>query len=69
MKFERRDTPLWAPGTSVASQMLQVLAALVPAAAAHVWYCRSASDRLPTRASSSTPRIKSPVALPKAPNL
>ena len=38
MKFQRRDAPHWAPGTSVASQMLQVLAALVPAAAAHVWY-------------------------------
>ena len=38
MKFERRDAPFWAPQTSVASQMLQVLAALVPAAVAHVWY-------------------------------
>ena len=38
MKFERRDAPHWAPTASVASQMLQVLAALVPAAAAHVWY-------------------------------
>ena len=38
MRFERRDAPLWAPEASVASQMLQVLAALVPAAAAHVWY-------------------------------
>ncbi len=38
MKFERRDAPHWAPKTSVAAQMLQVLAALVPAAAAHVWY-------------------------------
>ena len=38
MKFERREAPLWAPAGSVASQMLQVLAALVPAAAAHVWY-------------------------------
>jgi electron transport complex protein RnfD len=38
MKFERRDAPHWAPTASVASQMLQVLAALVPAAVAHVWY-------------------------------
>ena len=38
MKFERRDAPHWTPKASVASQMLQVLAALVPAAAAHVWY-------------------------------
>src|SRR5210317_1008858 len=38
MKFERRDAPHWTPTASVASQMLQVLAALVPAAAAHVWY-------------------------------
>ena len=38
MKFERREAPHWAPGTSVAWQMLQVLAALAPAAAAHVWY-------------------------------
>lgn len=38
MRFERRDAPHWTPTASVASQMLQVLAALVPAAAAHVWY-------------------------------
>lgn len=38
MKFERRDAPHWSPSTSVSWQMLQVLAALVPAAAAHVWY-------------------------------
>lgn len=38
MKFERRDGPYWTPQTSVASMMLQVLAALVPAALAHVWY-------------------------------
>jgi electron transport complex protein RnfD len=38
VKFERRDTPYWAPEASVASQMLQVLAALAPGAVAHVWY-------------------------------
>ena len=38
MKFERRDAPHWTPSTSVASQMLQVLGALAPAAVAHVWY-------------------------------
>ena len=38
MKFEPRDAPHWSPSTSVSWQMLQVLAALVPAAAAHVWY-------------------------------
>ena len=38
MKFERREAPYLAPGTNVASMMLQVLAALVPAALAHVWY-------------------------------
>jgi len=36
--FERRDTPLWGSETSVAGMMLQVLAALVPAAVAHVWF-------------------------------
>jgi electron transport complex protein RnfD len=38
MKFERREAPYWSPETSVASLMLQVLAALVPAALAHVWF-------------------------------
>ena len=38
MKFERRDAPYWGPQTDVASQMLQVLLALVPAAVAHVWF-------------------------------
>ena len=38
MKFERREAPYWTPQTNVASMMLQVLAALVPAALAHVWY-------------------------------
>jgi electron transport complex protein RnfD len=38
MKFERREAPYLAPGSDVASMMLQVLAALVPAALAHVWY-------------------------------
>ena len=38
MKFERRETPYWSARTNVASMMLQVLAALVPAALAHVWF-------------------------------
>jgi electron transport complex protein RnfD len=38
MKFQRRDAPYWGPQTNVASQMLQVLLALVPAAVAHVWF-------------------------------
>ncbi len=38
MNFERRDAPFWGPQTDVASQMLQLLLALVPAAAAHVWF-------------------------------
>ena len=38
MKFERREAPYWTPEANVASLMLQVLAALVPAALAHVWY-------------------------------
>jgi electron transport complex protein RnfD len=38
VKFERRDAPYWGPQTDVASQMLQVLLALVPAAVAHVWF-------------------------------
>jgi electron transport complex protein RnfD len=38
MKFERHEAPYLAAGSDVASMMLQVLAALVPAALAHVWY-------------------------------
>ena len=38
MRFKRREVPYWSPQTSVASLMLQVLAALVPAAIAHVWF-------------------------------
>jgi len=38
VKFERSEAPYWSPQTNVASLMLQVLAALVPAAIAHVWY-------------------------------
>ena len=38
MKFERRETPYWSARTNVASLMLQVLAALVPAAIAHIWF-------------------------------
>ena len=38
MRFERAAAPFMQPTTSVASIMLQVLAALVPAAVAHVWF-------------------------------
>lgn len=38
MEFERREAPYLRPVASVRSIMLQVLAALVPAALAHVWY-------------------------------
>ncbi|MEJ2274296.1 MAG: RnfABCDGE type electron transport complex subunit D [Woeseiaceae bacterium] len=38
MKFERREAPYLAPESDVASMMLQVLAALIPAALAHVWF-------------------------------
>lgn len=38
MEFQRREAPFLAPLASVSSMMLQVLAALVPAAVAHVWY-------------------------------
>lgn len=38
MRFEQRQAPHWGPQANVASQMLQVLAALVPAAVAHVWF-------------------------------
>jgi electron transport complex protein RnfD len=36
--FERSEAPYIAPQSTVASIMLQVLAALVPAAIAHLWY-------------------------------
>ena len=38
MKFAVCEAPYWSPQTNVASVMLQVLAALAPAAVAHVWY-------------------------------
>ena len=38
MEFKRREAPFLAPQVSVSSLMLQVLAALVPAAIAHVWF-------------------------------
>ena len=38
MEFVRREAPYLAPKVDVASMMLQVLAALIPAALAHVWY-------------------------------
>ena len=38
MKFTRIEAPYWSAETNVASMMLQVLAALVPAAIAHVWF-------------------------------
>ena len=38
MEFERREAPYLIPEVSVSSMMLQVLAALVPAAIAHVWF-------------------------------
>ena len=38
MEFVRREAPYLAPKGDVASMMLQVLVALVPAALAHVWY-------------------------------
>ncbi len=38
MDFQRAEAPFIAPRVNVASIMLQVLAALIPAAAAHVWY-------------------------------
>ena len=38
MEFQRREAPFISPEVSVSSLMLQVLAALVPAAMAHVWY-------------------------------
>ena len=38
MEFPRREAPYISPEVSVQSLMLQVLAALVPAAMAHVWF-------------------------------
>jgi electron transport complex protein RnfD len=38
MEFERREAPHQLPTANVASMMQQVLLALVPAAAAHVWF-------------------------------
>ncbi len=38
MEFERREAPHIAPDTDVPRIMLQVLAALIPAAVAHVWF-------------------------------
>lgn len=38
MEFQRREAPYLIPEVSVSSMMLQVLAALVPAAMAHVWF-------------------------------
>lgn len=38
MDFVRREAPYLAPRADVASMMLQVLVALIPAALAHVWY-------------------------------
>ena len=38
MEFRRREAPYLIPQVSVSSLMLQVLAALVPAAIAHVWF-------------------------------
>lgn len=38
MEFQRRPAPFLAPEASVSALMLHVLAALIPAAIAHVWY-------------------------------
>lgn len=38
MEFQRREAPYLIPEVSVSSMMLQVLAALIPAAIAHVWF-------------------------------
>ena len=38
MDFARGEAPFLAPRVSVSSLMLQVLAALIPAAIAHVWF-------------------------------
>jgi len=38
VRFEQREAPHWEAQKDVASLMLQVLAALVPAAVAHIWF-------------------------------
>ncbi|MGB5576698.1 MAG: RnfABCDGE type electron transport complex subunit D, partial [Woeseiaceae bacterium] len=38
MEFARRPSPYWSARVAVPALMLQVLAALVPAAIAHVWF-------------------------------
>ncbi len=38
MEFARRESPYWSARVAVPSLMLQVLAALAPAALAHVWF-------------------------------
>jgi electron transport complex protein RnfD len=38
VRFEQRQAPHWGSQTDVAKLMLQVLAALVPAAVAHIWF-------------------------------
>lgn len=38
MEFKRRQSPYWSARVATPSLMLQVLAALVPAAIAHVWF-------------------------------
>ncbi len=38
MEFARRESPYWSARVAVPGLMLQVLAALVPAALAHVWF-------------------------------
>lgn len=38
MEFTRRESPYWSARVAVPALMLQVLAALVPAALAHVWF-------------------------------
>ena len=38
MEFARRESPYWSARVAVPALMLQVLAALVPAAIAHVWF-------------------------------
>ncbi len=38
MEFARRESPYWSARVAVPSMMLQVLAALAPAAIAHVWF-------------------------------
>lgn len=38
MEFARRESPYWSARVAVPSLMLQVLAALAPAAVAHVWF-------------------------------